>query len=145
MARDLTLGSRGQDVAQVQAALNLKLLEAPLLEMDCVFGPKTHERVLAFQRRHRLVPDGVIGPNTRAKLFAPGSVLPPQGGRPVFVRISPPDLMLIQQAVEFVLGATLTSGTGSPTQNVTQAAQAARASQLARRIHDLFKSVTETK
>jgi peptidoglycan hydrolase-like protein with peptidoglycan-binding domain len=156
MARDLVLGSRGKDVAQVQAALNLKLLEPPLLQMDGVFGPETRRRVLAFQRRNGLVPDGVVGPNTWAKLFSPGLVFPTHGDPPVFVKMSQPDLMRIHQMVELVLvsetvlGITLAPGiAGTSTQDALRAARAAgdaaRAVEHARRIYNLLRTVADTK
>ena len=54
----LRVGSRGPEVAQVQA----------WLFADGVFGTGTFEAVRAFQRRHGLVADGVVGPLTWAKL-----------------------------------------------------------------------------
>lgn len=39
-------------------------------DIDGSFGPSTHKQVLAFQRDHDLVPDGSVGPATRAKLLA---------------------------------------------------------------------------
>lgn len=38
------------------------------LAVDGRFGPKTEKAVLAFQIKHSLSPDGIVGPLTRAKL-----------------------------------------------------------------------------
>lgn len=62
----LTVGDRGQDVLALQFALNTKLGEK--LEGDGIFGPATRAVVVAFQAANALVPDGVVGPKTKAKL-----------------------------------------------------------------------------
>lgn len=84
MSRDLLVGTTGQDVAAVQRLLNYHLPRphfAPLV-VDGIFGPKTKQRVIDFQRRNRdyltkmpikdaegverkeLAIDGIVGPNT---------------------------------------------------------------------------------
>lgn len=67
----LRKGASGIDVKQVQNALNFHLAAklAPI-RADSMFGPVTEGRVQEFQRRNRLTADGVVGPITRAKLFA---------------------------------------------------------------------------
>ena len=62
MARMLRRGSRGPDVTEIQAALNGAggSRSAPLGE-DGIFGPKTHARVVEFQRASGLSPDGIVG------------------------------------------------------------------------------------
>lgn len=57
----LRKGSRGSDVRILQHALHL-------LE-DGVFGEITEEAVKSFQREHVLVPDGIVGEKTWAKLL----------------------------------------------------------------------------
>jgi hypothetical protein len=42
------------------------------ISIDGVFGPQTNHAVRDYQRKHGLVPDGVVGPRTAASLF--GSV-----------------------------------------------------------------------
>jgi peptidoglycan hydrolase-like protein with peptidoglycan-binding domain len=43
----------------------VKLLQETLgLPADAAFGPFTEARVRQFQRDHRLVPDGIVGPAT---------------------------------------------------------------------------------
>ena len=84
MARNLSYGMTGTDVAAVQRLLNYHLAPprfAPLV-VDGIFGPLTRARVMEFQRLNRLylttipiqeaegvvrkplVIDGVVGPNT---------------------------------------------------------------------------------
>jgi hypothetical protein len=53
-------GSRGGDVAKLQAALGVMV--------DGDFGAATDAAVRAFQAAHGLDPDGVVGPRTRAAL-----------------------------------------------------------------------------
>ena len=54
-------GDRGAKVERIQRALGLS-------PADGVFGPATKRAVKRFQRRHGLVPDGVVGPATNAAL-----------------------------------------------------------------------------
>ena len=87
----LTQGSRGNDVAKLQADLNKAYpREMPQLRPDGVFGPKTREWVMKFQRNNPpLKADGIVGPKTLARLAAfagaPGAP-PPIGG----ITIPPP-------------------------------------------------------
>lgn len=65
--RLLKLGSEGEDVKKVQAALN-EIFEDQL-RLDGKFGPRTKEMVEAFQDDQGLNVDGVVGPITWRKLF----------------------------------------------------------------------------
>lgn len=65
----LRAGSRGPDVELCQAALNYHIGKGTKIKVDGQFGTETQTRVMAFQRFHGLVQDGVIGQKTRAKLF----------------------------------------------------------------------------
>lgn len=47
-----------------------RLLGITGANVDGVFGPMTEARVRDFQRRHGLVPDGIVGPKTWEKLLA---------------------------------------------------------------------------
>lgn len=60
----LRLGSRGTAVRELQR----KLLAAGYEHMgvDGIYGPSTRGAVMALQRDHRLVVDGICGPNTWA-------------------------------------------------------------------------------
>ena len=63
-------GSIGSGVSKLQTDLNkLYPREFPQLRPDGVFGPKTREWVIKFQRNNPpLKADGVVGPKTLAKL-----------------------------------------------------------------------------
>jgi len=61
MRKILRLGDIGEDVKQLQLALNIKA--------DGYFGPVTLGRVKAFQASNGLVDDGVVGPITQSLLF----------------------------------------------------------------------------
>ncbi|MGH3084858.1 MAG: peptidoglycan-binding domain-containing protein, partial [Gaiellaceae bacterium] len=59
------------------AGLQIALRERGLYPgpIDAVQGPKTVRAVRTFQRRHRLVVDGIAGPRTRAALGTRGRPL----------------------------------------------------------------------
>ena len=56
----LKIGSRGNEVRQLQAKLNCAV--------DGIFGPITEEAVKDFQQANGLTVDGIVGSNTWAKL-----------------------------------------------------------------------------
>jgi hypothetical protein len=61
----LSIGDRGQMVKRLQEKLNEQGEE---LGTDGIFGPGTHAAVIAFQARHGLTPDGIVGRRTREAL-----------------------------------------------------------------------------
>lgn len=65
----LRKGSHGPDVELAQKLLNAQGA-TPQLVVDQDFGAKTEKAVVAFQRAHKLVADGVIGQQTWGKLKA---------------------------------------------------------------------------
>ena len=69
----LKTGTSGQEVRDLQEVLNLKIPSQPLLQVDGIFGPKTHECAVMFQKQAGLAADGVVGPLTRKALV--GAVL----------------------------------------------------------------------
>ncbi|HLA20039.1 MAG TPA: tetratricopeptide repeat protein, partial [Pseudolabrys sp.] len=70
----LRMGSRGDDVRNLQAKLEVKA--------DGIFGNITKRAVQEFQRRSELAADGVVGPMTYAKLNSSenGNEMPRQAG-----------------------------------------------------------------
>lgn len=67
----LRQGSRGENVRVLQQYLNEIAQvhrEIPTIQADGIFGPKTRDAVLAFQRLFGLDADGIVGPKTWAKL-----------------------------------------------------------------------------
>lgn len=60
---------RGADVGWVQERLN-DAGASPALDVDSVFGPKTRDAVVKFQKSHDLDDDGIVGPDTWAALAA---------------------------------------------------------------------------
>lgn len=77
VARSLSVGSRGADVADWQRDVNrlraAGTVDTRLLAVDGVFGPATRAGTLAVQERAGITRDGVVGPVTRrsaARLLA---------------------------------------------------------------------------
>lgn len=64
----LRLGSFGDDVTKLQVKLGVDPIGK--------FGPKTEAAVKGWQSAHGLVPDGVVGPDTWQKMFAPVTAPP---------------------------------------------------------------------
>lgn len=64
--QDLSLGSRGSAVSQVQK--DLAGLGFYQHSIDGWFGPKTHDAVVSFQKSQGLKTDGTVGPKTKAAL-----------------------------------------------------------------------------
>ena len=64
MPANLSLGSVGPLVKQLQEGLNQLASQLPKLASDGQFGPKTRSRVQELQTRNQLVSDGIVGPLT---------------------------------------------------------------------------------
>ena len=62
----LKMGSRGDWVTIAQGRL---VVAGYPVEVDGIFGPKTKQAVIAFQKAHGLTCDGIIGPKTWSKLY----------------------------------------------------------------------------
>lgn len=73
-SRLLRQGHTGADVYQLQWLLQICGYD---LCRDGIFGIKTHQVVLAFQKRHKLRPDGVIDRTTWWLLRGSSQPLPP--------------------------------------------------------------------
>ncbi|MDH3466607.1 MAG: peptidoglycan-binding protein [Gammaproteobacteria bacterium] len=70
MPKMLSYGAVGQEVRDMQAALNNHPPTGlPLLAVDGIFGPRTLARVKEFQGNSKLAVDGIVGPNTWSKLL----------------------------------------------------------------------------
>lgn len=69
---NLQTGSRGQKVSQLQYMLSVMaeyVPSIPTVAVDGIFGSRTQEAVIAFQRFAGLTPDGVVGPQTWNALY----------------------------------------------------------------------------
>ena len=73
--RTVRIGDSGPAVRTLQEALRASLTRAPIA-VDGEFGPNTKSAVLAFQRLVGLYDDGIVGPNTWAKLGV--GIVPPE-------------------------------------------------------------------
>jgi len=69
MGRLIKQGCKGEDVRAVQDVLNFHIRRLAPLVVDGDFGPRTHARVVEFQKANQLVADGIVGPRTMAKLL----------------------------------------------------------------------------
>jgi peptidoglycan hydrolase-like protein with peptidoglycan-binding domain len=85
MNRTLRTGSQGADVAGLQESLNdvganprlpLQRSALPALAEDGIFGLRTRTRVIEFQMKNGLSPDGIVGPMTLGTLIALGGFVP---------------------------------------------------------------------
>ncbi len=77
----ISYGSRGPDVADAQQLLNQHGATPPLV-VDGIFGPKTRQATIAFQKAHGLAPDGIIGPLTWGALESATPGPQPPGPQP---------------------------------------------------------------
>lgn len=77
--RFLALGSYGEDVKTVQAALNNSGYK---LTVDGIYGKNTEAAVKDYQSKNGLAADGVIGPKTTAKLIVVAPVTEPVAATP---------------------------------------------------------------
>lgn len=71
--KPIRYGDKGRLVEFIQQALNkvgICRTEIPLLDTDGVFGNKTRNAVIAFQKHYALSPDGIVGPLTWARMVA---------------------------------------------------------------------------
>ncbi|MBP6821903.1 MAG: peptidoglycan-binding protein [Acidobacteria bacterium] len=71
----LRQGARGQAVMEMQTRINNWMRTVPgiglaPLKVDGIFGPKTNQAVLTFQRTFGLTVDGITGPQTWGTLLA---------------------------------------------------------------------------
>lgn len=84
LKRVIRRGSRGNDVAEIQASLNKLPSTQPRLVADGIYGTKTSGRVKEFQRKSQLAADGIFGPLSLAMLLKLlGNILgTPPGGPP---------------------------------------------------------------
>lgn len=62
---------KGEEVKNLQRLLNLVgiTVNGKPLEVDGSFGPLTEQAVIAFQKRERLIVDGIAGPQTFGRLY----------------------------------------------------------------------------
>jgi peptidoglycan hydrolase-like protein with peptidoglycan-binding domain len=79
------MGSQGADVAGLQQSLNdlgadprqpQQRSTQPALVPDGIFGARTRARVIEFQLKNGLSPDGIVGPITLGRIFALGGFVP---------------------------------------------------------------------
>ncbi|MBD1913256.1 peptidoglycan-binding domain-containing protein [Leptolyngbya sp. FACHB-8] len=65
--RTLSLGSVGEDVQRLQNSLNT--LDFGPIDEDGVFGESTKAAIKSYQSSRGLTADGIVGPETWARIF----------------------------------------------------------------------------
>ncbi|MGB0971745.1 MAG: peptidoglycan-binding protein [Mycobacterium sp.] len=75
---DLSIGSEGQKVRQLQAGLNRVFPSYSQLDVDGIYGPLTESVVREFQTRSGIAADGIVGPVTGRALSRFGITLTPE-------------------------------------------------------------------
>lgn len=73
----LQVGSEGDEVRKLQVGMNRVFpnYRAMPLDEDGIFGPMTESAVTEFQQRSLIGADGIVGPETKARLATYGIVL----------------------------------------------------------------------
>ncbi|WP_415954317.1 D-Ala-D-Ala carboxypeptidase family metallohydrolase [Streptomyces sp. KLOTTS4A1] len=66
----LEVGDQGTSVKRVQERVAGFVDYGEVLSVDGVYGSRTAEAVKKFQRAYGLAADGVVGPNTRSKIYS---------------------------------------------------------------------------
>lgn len=111
----IRIGATGQDVLNIQEALNIVGLEypsIPVLVEDGIFGNTTQKAVTEFQRLFGLVADGIVGINTWNTLFETQNDIlngssssppyPSYPGTPLRLNSRGRDVQLIQDKLNFI-------------------------------------------
>jgi hypothetical protein len=80
--RNFHVGSRGESVTSIQAALIDLGYAMPRFGADGQYGGETVSAVTAYQRDAGLTADGIVGPNTIGALDSSALTLPPPGTEP---------------------------------------------------------------
>ena len=62
MGRLVRQGCKGADVRAIQDVLNFHIRRLAPLALDGDFGPRTHARVVEFQKSNQLTADEIVGP-----------------------------------------------------------------------------------
>lgn len=75
----LKVGSRGSEVTRLQKALNDH--GYPAGTADGIYGPKTRNAVINFQKAYNLSVDGIAGPETQGRLYSLNSKVLKFGSR----------------------------------------------------------------
>ena len=70
MRRQLSIGSMGSDVVDLQSLLNVLPTDLDPLDVDGIFGSLTRARTQEFQSDSALNPDGIAGQQTWDQLFS---------------------------------------------------------------------------
>ena len=97
LTRNLTIGSQGNDVKQLQQYLNQNNCPVAATgagspgQESTYFGQKTQQAVICYQQKHNITPaQGYVGPQTRAHINA--RISPPQTAQTVSLPDAPPTI-----------------------------------------------------
>lgn len=111
----IRIGSTGNDVLEIQEALNVVSVEnstIPVLIEDGIFGTFTQDSVIAFQNAFGLTVDGIVGVNTWNELFKQENIIlngnnaspnfPTYPGTALRINSRGDDVRLIQMRLNFI-------------------------------------------
>lgn len=134
----LSLGSKGDDVKKIQAALKI--------DADGVFGPQTQQAVKDFQLKNNLRVDGIVGAATWDKLIPPRQIATITGTTASIISNAISPIINIPQLNGFTgnlitpINTTVTTGTSS---NVAALKNSIKA-KFDKKVEDLFTKVIDT-
>jgi len=106
-------GDKGADVMELQRLLNKHM--GDIVRVDGVFGDKTLQAVMEFQREHGLVADGIVGERTWSKLFGEPDITKAYIYKHITHSVNRPVKYI---AVHYTAGGTSKRGAALSTRNV---------------------------
>jgi len=106
-------GSKGAEVMELQRLLNKHM--GDIVHVDGVFGDKTLQAVMEFQREHALMADGIVGEKTWAALYGEPDITKAY----IYTHITyAPNRPVKYIVIHYTAGSTSRRGAAASTRNV---------------------------